>query len=68
MVGVLIDATRPYKPFPMISLPPAKYLERARNAWGKYGLPELEKKELPRYLTEEDEYLRQGIIAPFDMI
>ena len=65
-VGVLIDATRPYAPFPMISLPPAKYLERVRDMWDKYGLPDLDKKELPKYLTMEEEYIKQGIVAPFE--
>ena len=61
--GILIDATRPYKPYPLNSLPPVKYLERAREAWSKYGLPELEKREIPRILTMEEEYVKRGKLA-----
>ena len=61
--GVLIDATRPYEPYPVVSLPPQKYLRKAIDAWEKYGLPELEKKEIPRCIQVEEEYLEKGIAA-----
>ena len=61
---VLIDATRPYKPYPVTSLPPPRYLEAALKSWDRYGLPELDRKELPRSVVVEEEYLKQGIAAP----
>jgi len=62
-VGVFIDATRPYSPYPVTSLPPARYLEKAREEWEKYGLPTLETLDLPRCVTIEEEYLRKGVSA-----
>jgi UbiD family decarboxylase len=61
--GVLIDATRPYAPYPVVSLPPAKYLARALESWPDYGLPELGRKELPRSILVEEEYLKKGLAA-----
>ncbi len=61
--GVLIDATRPYAPYPVTSLPPAKYLTRALESWEEYGLPELDRKEIPRSIVVEEEYLKKGLAA-----
>lgn len=61
--GLLIDATRPYTPYPAVSLPPAKYLEQVRDRWGEYGLPDLEKTELPKCIVMEEEYLNEGIVT-----
>lgn len=61
--AVLIDATRPYVPYPVVALPPQKYLRKALDSWKKYGLPELEKKEIPRCIQVEEEYLEKGIAA-----
>lgn len=62
-VGVFIDATRPYEPYPVVSLPAAKYLENARNSWKKYGLPKLERDALPRTVVVEEEYLKAGKVT-----
>ncbi|MDP2661903.1 MAG: UbiD family decarboxylase [Dehalococcoidia bacterium] len=59
--GVLIDATRPYKPYPVVSLPPMEYLLKARDKWEQCGLPSLDKTDLPRSVIVEEEYLREGI-------
>ncbi len=59
--GVLIDATRPYAPYPVVSLPPARYLTRALESWKNYGLPDLDRKDLPRSILVEEEYLKKGI-------
>lgn len=59
--GVLIDATRPYVPYPVVSLPPARYLTRALESWKDYGLPDLGRKDLPRSILVEEEYLKKGI-------
>lgn len=61
--GVLIDATRPYAPYPVVSLPPAQYLTRALESWKEYGLPELDRKEIPQCLVVEEDYLRKGLAA-----
>jgi 4-hydroxy-3-polyprenylbenzoate decarboxylase len=61
--GVLIDATRPYAPYPVVALPPAKYLARALESWDKYGLPELARKEIPRSIVVEEDYLKKGLAA-----
>ncbi len=61
--GVLIDATRPYAPYPVISLPPAQYLTRALKSWHEYGLPELERKDLPRSIIMEEDYMKKGLAA-----
>ncbi len=61
---VLIDATKPYKPYPVTSLPAARYLEAALKSWRRYGLPELDRTELPRSVLVEEEYLKQGIAQP----
>jgi UbiD family decarboxylase len=61
--GVLIDATRPYAPYPVVSLPPARYLTRALESWDRYGLPELERRALPRSVVVEEEYLKKGLAA-----
>ncbi|MBI4490006.1 MAG: UbiD family decarboxylase [Deltaproteobacteria bacterium] len=61
--GVLIDATRPYVPYPVVSLPPARYLTKALESWREYGLPELERKDLPRSIIVEEEYLKKGLAA-----
>lgn len=66
--GVLIDATRPYKPYPVVSLPPRKYLEKVAESWEKYGLPELEHKVIPRCLQVEEEYLEKGIAKAPDFV
>ncbi|MBI4333252.1 MAG: UbiD family decarboxylase [Chloroflexi bacterium] len=58
---VFIDATRPYTPYPVLSLPPAKYLEKARDGWKKYGLPELANGELLKCILLEEDYLKRGI-------
>lgn len=63
--GVLIDATRPFKPYPVVSLPPAEYLERAKDRWEAFGLPPLPKKDLPRSVLVEEEYLKEGIVKQF---
>jgi UbiD family decarboxylase len=60
---VLIDATRPYKPYPVTSLPAARYLGAALKSWERYGLPDLDRKELPRAVVVEGDYLKQGIAA-----
>ncbi|MDP2727743.1 MAG: UbiD family decarboxylase [Dehalococcoidia bacterium] len=60
---VLIDATRPFTPYPVTSLPPVKYLERAAENWEKTGLPPRERTELPRCILMEEEYLEKGIAA-----
>lgn len=62
-VGVFIDATRPYEPYPVVSLPAAKYLEKARDSWQEYGLPRLEKDALPRTVVVEEEYLQSGKVT-----
>ncbi len=61
--GVFIDATRPYRPYPAISLPPKNLLERVRDQWYGYGLPPLKKKELPGATLLVEEYLKAGISA-----
>ncbi|MDP2726136.1 MAG: UbiD family decarboxylase, partial [Dehalococcoidia bacterium] len=61
--GLFIDATRPFAPYPVTSLPPAKYLEKAREEWDETGLPPLEKTDLPRYILMEEEYIEMGIAA-----
>ncbi len=61
--GVLIDATRPYAPYPVVSLPPARYLTRALESWKEYGLPELDRKEVPQCLVVEEDYLKKGLAA-----
>jgi len=61
--GVLMDATRPYAPYPLVSLPPARYLMKALESWQGYGLPDLEHKDLPRCLLVEEEYLKKGLAA-----
>lgn len=61
--GVLIDATRPYTPYPVVSLPPARYLTKALESWPEYGLPDLERKDLPRCLIVEEDYLKNGLAA-----
>jgi UbiD family decarboxylase len=43
---IIIDATKKWK-YPEIALPPKKYLDAAREKWPKYGLPSLERFELP---------------------
>ncbi|MBI4331315.1 MAG: UbiD family decarboxylase [Chloroflexi bacterium] len=58
--GVFIDATRPYTPYPVVALPPVRYLEQARNEWSKYDLPKLEREELPRAILVEDRNLAEG--------
>ncbi|MBI2849015.1 MAG: UbiD family decarboxylase, partial [Chloroflexi bacterium] len=60
---VVIDATRPFAPYPTVALPPAKYLQKARDAWEKTGLPPLEKSELPKCIVMEEEYLKTGKAA-----
>jgi len=60
--GLIIDATRPYTPYPAVSMPPAKYLEGVRDRWDQYGLPPLEKNELPRSVVMEEEEMREGIV------
>jgi UbiD family decarboxylase len=60
--GLFIDATRPFYPYPGVSLPPMKYLTKALDQWGKYGLPALERKDLPKSVQLEEEHLQQGII------
>ena len=59
--GVLIDATRPYAPYPVVSLPPSRYLRKALDSWREYGLPELQHKELPRSILVEEDYLKKGL-------
>lgn len=61
--GVLIDATRPYAPYPVVSLPPAQYLTRALESWHEYGLPELDRKDIPRSIVVEEDYLKKGLAA-----
>ena len=61
--GLFIDATRPFIPFPGISLPPAKYLIKARDQWSQYNLPALERKDLPKASSLEQEHLKQGIVV-----
>lgn len=61
--GVFIDATRPYTPYPVVSLPPARYLMRALGSWKDYGLPDLDRKELPRCIVVEEDYLKKGLAA-----
>jgi UbiD family decarboxylase len=61
--GVVIDATRPYTPYAAVSLPPAKYLVKARDNWAQYGLPALDRSELPRCIAVEEEYIREGIVT-----
>jgi UbiD family decarboxylase len=61
--GVFIDATRPYTPYPVVSLPPARYLTRALRSWKDYGLPDLDRKELPRSIVVEEDYLKRGLAA-----
>lgn len=61
--GVIIDATRPYVPYPAVSLPPARYLEKVRNNWEQYGLPDLENRELPNCIVMEEEYMKEGIVT-----
>ena len=60
-MGMLIDATRPFVPYPVVGLPPASYLKRARDAWATYGLPELQRSDLPRAIEMEEEYMKEGI-------
>ncbi len=62
-VGLFIDATRPYEPYPVTSLPPPQYLERAITAWKRYGLPDLERESLPRSVVVEEEYLKVGKVT-----
>ncbi|MDP2719583.1 MAG: UbiD family decarboxylase [Dehalococcoidia bacterium] len=59
-VGAFIDATRPYIPYPVVSLPPARYLEQTKKDWARYGLPKLEKEALPRTIVVEERYLAEG--------
>lgn len=61
--GLFIDATRPYKPYPIISLPPREDLERVRDNWEEYQLPTIKRKEMPRCLELEERYIREGISA-----
>jgi len=61
--GVLIDATRPYAPYPVVSLPPARYLTKVLESWHEYGLPELDRKELPQSIVVEEDYLKKGLAA-----
>jgi UbiD family decarboxylase len=61
--GVIIDATRPYQPYPIVSLPPVKYLKKAREKWDEYGLPKLEKEDLPKCIELEEEYLKLGVVT-----
>ncbi|MDP2726393.1 MAG: UbiD family decarboxylase [Dehalococcoidia bacterium] len=63
MSGVVIDATRPFVPYPVVALPPVKYLKRARDAWQKTGLPPLLNTEPPRCIVMEEEYLEKGLAA-----
>ena len=62
-IGLFIDATRPFIPFPGVSLPPEKYLRRAKDQWEDYHLPELERQDLPQAAQLEEEHLKNGIIA-----
>ncbi|MDP2726986.1 MAG: UbiD family decarboxylase [Dehalococcoidia bacterium] len=59
--GVLIDATRPFTPYPTTSLPPAKYLEKARGNWTRTGLPPILNSNLPKCILLEEDYLRKGL-------
>jgi len=61
--GMLIDATRPYAPYPVVALPHPRYLTKALESWHKYGLPELQRKEIPRSIIVEEEYLKKGLAA-----
>lgn len=58
--GVFIDATRPFYPYPVTSLPPAKYLKMTRDGWREYGLPPLEKTDMPPCIEMEDMLLKLG--------
>ncbi|MDP2952862.1 MAG: UbiD family decarboxylase [Chloroflexota bacterium] len=60
---VLIDATRPFTPYPVNSLPPVEYLKKAGENWERTGLPPREKMELPPCILMEEEYLEKGIVA-----
>ncbi len=62
-VGVTIDATRPYRPYPVVALPPQKYLQIVKDEWEKYGLPSLENKEIPKCVLNEELNIREGISA-----
>jgi len=62
-IGLFIDATRPFIPFPGVSLPPIKYLNKVRDQWEGYHLPELEREGLPKAAQLEEEHLKNGIIA-----
>jgi len=61
--NMLIDATRPFAPYPVVSLPAVKYLEKAAENWERTGLPPRERTELPRCILMEEEYLQKGIVA-----
>lgn len=61
--GLFIDATRPFIPYPGVSLPPVKYLRTVRDQWESYGLPDLERKDLPKSALLEEDHLKDGIIT-----
>jgi 3-polyprenyl-4-hydroxybenzoate decarboxylase len=58
--GVFIDATRPYTPYPTVALPATKYWDKVKATWGKYGLPDLERAEVPKCVVMEEEHLAEG--------
>jgi UbiD family decarboxylase len=62
-IGLFIDATRPFIPFPGVSLPPEKYLKKVRDIWESYHLPELEREDLPKAAQLEEEHLKSGIVT-----
>ena len=62
-VGVVIDATRPFKPYPVTSQLPEEYLVRALEQWDKYQIPKPPNSHLPNHVTTEEAYLKEGIVA-----
>ncbi|HNU72495.1 MAG TPA: UbiD family decarboxylase [Thermodesulfobacteriota bacterium] len=61
--GLFIDATRPFIPYPGVSLPPAHYLLNARDQWETYNLPALERTDLPKPSVLEEEHLKKGFVV-----
>lgn len=66
-VGVVIDATRPYKPYPVTSQLPEEFLSRAWQQWEKYQLPKPANSKLPNHITTEEGYLKEGIVVVPDL-
>ncbi len=62
-IGVVIDATKPYKPYPLVSLPPIALMMKVRDDWESYGLGRLDRDEIPECLSSEEQYIREGLAA-----